>query len=231
MPKATPDRGADGNIRPELKAVKQRFCGGRKANRGPEAPTCKQPAGYGTDHPGWGHCAWHFGQSPSGKQYAEKVRTEAHAWRAALDLGISVDTTPERALADEINRSAGLVAWIQDQIQHAWPTDDDGLVEVEYFDALGVPRKAKVTPLAALTSHPATRAVMEAYRDERAHLARVAKMGVDANLVDRQLKLDGQRVDLMSGLIAAIITDLGHDPNDNQVRAVVSRRLLAITAS
>lgn len=223
----TPDHGPSGGLKPALRAIAPAKCGAH-TRRGTH--TCGQPAGFGTDHPGWGHCVYHFGSSPTGKEYADKVRTNVYATRATLSLGMPVETTPEKALSDEINRSVGMVAWIQQQIQQ-WEIGDDGKVAVTHITEDGVATEIRVPALVGILAHTMGAKIMEAFRDERAHLLRAAKFGVDANLAGRQQKLDEQRIDIMSDLIQAIITDLGHDPNDNQVRAVVSKRLFALAAS
>lgn len=221
------DHGPSGGLKPALRAIAPAKCGA-STKRGTHV--CGQPAGFGTDHPGWGHCVYHFGSSPSGKEHADKVRTNVYATRAALNLGMPVESTPEKALADEINRSVGMVAWIQQQLQQ-WEIGDDGKVAVTHILEDGRAVEIRVPALVGILAHTVGEKIIQAFRDERAHLIRAAKFGVDANLVGRQLKLDEQRVDAMSDLIQAIIVDLGHDPNDNEVRAVVSKRLLALAAS
>lgn len=219
----SPDQLGDGRIKPGLRAVAPGYCGAKTARGG----SCKNPAGYRTEHPGWGHCQLHFGSSPSGKESAAKQRTRAIATRARLNLGFpDVNVTPEQALTAEINRSFGMIAWIQRELA-SWEITDAGMVKVP----LAPDTYIEVPLLLAMTGgHPATAGVFEAYRGECAHLARVAKMGVDANLVDRSLKIDEKRVDLLNSVLTRIITDLGHDPQDNDVRRVVSRRLREVAS-
>lgn len=218
----SPDHNKTGGLKNVIRAVAPGYCG-QKRTRGDS--TCKNPAGYRTDHPGWGHCDLHGGNTPSKKEYAAKQRTEIMARRSVLELGASITTTPEKALSDEINRSAGMVGWIQQQIQQ-WEIGEDGKIAVTHITENGEVIEIRVPALVGILAHPMSAKIMEAYRDERAHLARVAKMGADARIADRMTALDEKRLDLMDDLIRAVITDLGHDPNDNRVRAIVSKRLM-----
>lgn len=223
----TPDHGPNGGLKPALKAIAPAKCGA--STKGGNS-TCGQPAGFGTEHPGWGHCVFHFGKSPTGNAYAEKVRTNVHAIRATLDFGIPVETTPEKALADEINRSVGMVAWIAGQLRE-WEIGEDGKVVVTHITEEGQLLEIRVPALVGILASSVGEKITQAFRDERAHLAKVAKYGIDAKLIDRQQQLDERRLDMMDDVITAIVRDLGHDPNDNAVRAVVSKRLLERAAS
>jgi len=62
--------------------------------------TCTKPAGWGTDHVGFGNCKLHGGASPNGKIHAEK---EAVAWR--------------QRLADEMDPSVRVMAHIRDNAE------------------------------------------------------------------------------------------------------------------
>lgn len=62
------------------------LCGGRKHQGG---GTCTQPAGWGTDHPGFGRCKLHAGASPSGRAaaLAEQALAELERLGAAEPVG------------------------------------------------------------------------------------------------------------------------------------------------
>lgn len=52
------------------KAITGDLCGGKKRQG---AGTCTQPAGWGTDHPGFGRCKLHGGSTATGKAAAAKA--------------------------------------------------------------------------------------------------------------------------------------------------------------
>jgi len=83
------------------------FCGAKLLKR---EGTCTLPPGWGTDHPGAGHCRKHFGSTPSGNKAAERERTETEA-RKLLD-GIG-EYDPVADPVDELRRLAGrAVRWL-----------------------------------------------------------------------------------------------------------------------
>lgn len=84
-----------------------RYCGAaRKHNQG----ECRRGAGWGTDHPGFGHCRNHGGSTPSGRTYAAKLAALASA---RADYGGEVDADPLEALLYTVRRGSRLVAYWQ----------------------------------------------------------------------------------------------------------------------
>lgn len=41
-----------------------RYCGARKRQPAHPGERCRRPAGWGTEHPGWGRCKLHGGSTP-----------------------------------------------------------------------------------------------------------------------------------------------------------------------
>jgi hypothetical protein len=58
---------------------------------------CRRPAGWGTDHAGFGHCKLHGGSNPSGKKYAAKLE---RTWRDSLAEDIDPSLKVIRQLRD-----------------------------------------------------------------------------------------------------------------------------------
>jgi hypothetical protein len=55
------------------------YCGGKLRRR---EGTCTQPAGWHTDHPGYGRCSWHGGCASGGVKAAENQRADQQARKA-----------------------------------------------------------------------------------------------------------------------------------------------------
>ena len=70
------------------------LCGSKKKQG---TGTCTKPAGWGTDHVGFGNCKLHGGASPNGVKHAEKQEA---AWR--------------QRLADELDPSVKYMADVRD---------------------------------------------------------------------------------------------------------------------
>jgi hypothetical protein len=73
--------------------------------------TCTQPAGWHTDHPGFGRCSWHGGCAPSGVKAAETQRAETEARGLLAGIGEFTEATDPVA---ELQRLAGrAVRWLE----------------------------------------------------------------------------------------------------------------------
>lgn len=78
---------------------------------------CKNPAGYRTDHPGFGACSYHGGTSPSLQRHAAKQHIRIFAEE--------VDMQPDEAIRWAVRMSAGAVQWFQSRIAAAQEKDED----------------------------------------------------------------------------------------------------------
>lgn len=199
---------------------------------------CKKPAGARTEHPGYGYCSVHGGQLPQNIRKAVEMEIRDKATRAVQLLGVPVETSPEEALLKELMRASGLVEWLEAEIRRL-PVDEDGniVMDVEVLVDPHDPRKGFVTQqqtvpaVIALSLDAKLGGVMKTYLAERQHLSRVSKMAIDARLAERQTFLSEQRTALLFTALSAVLKDLGHDPNSNDVRKVVHRRLRALSAA
>ena len=101
-------------------------CGGKKKQ---SEGTCTRPAGWGTDHPGYGKCKLHGGCVPSGRKAALEEAIQA---QAASELA-KLDVTPVGNPLEELRTLAGqAVAW-KDQMA----TKVNQLSDVSYRSTLG----------------------------------------------------------------------------------------------
>lgn len=73
---------------------------------------CQHPAGYGTEHIGYGTCKWHGGNSPSHKVKAQRQMVAD----SARTLGLPIDVDPVQAIVAELARGYGAIQWLQDQV-------------------------------------------------------------------------------------------------------------------
>jgi hypothetical protein len=68
------------------------------------------------------------------------------------------------------------------------------------------------------------------FTEQRMHLARVSKMALDAGVAERLVSLAEAQADLFNTAITNIVTDLGMDPADGNVRSIVAHRLSEMAA-
>ena len=83
-----------------------KLCGAKSAHGG----ICRLFAGQGTDHPGWGKCSKHGGKATSVRALKE------HAQAEMIRLGAPQNVTPNQALLGLLRMSAGMVAWLHQEI-------------------------------------------------------------------------------------------------------------------
>lgn len=166
---------------------------------------CKQPAGYRTDHLGYGQCIYHGGNSPALKTHAKKERLE----HEVKTMGLPREIPPEQALMEEVYRSAGVVAWVGEQVS--------GLQVQDVFH---------LTDMGTLP-----RAWVDVYRREREHLAKVAKMAIDAGIAERHVRIAEEQGRMLAAAIQKILGDLNLTPEQAaQAPKIVRRHLTALPA-
>lgn len=159
------------------------YCGGKKRQG---EGTCTQPAGWGTDHPGYGTCKLHAGSAPSNTLHAEKLRANDEARRALAQLDVAPVDDPLAAL---LKLAGQVVAW---QTATAGLLDD--LTAVRYQSMQGGEQlRAEV----ALYERAMDRAA--------AVLAAIARL----NIEDRLAKVTERQADAVIAAIDAALAEAG----------------------
>lgn len=187
-------------------------CGARKSKGGQHTgELCKLPKGYQTEHPGYGNCKFHGGDTPNGKKWAaeELAREMVDRQRQRLGLfGGRVVVQPADVLLQELQRSQAIVANIERSMAQ-W-------AEVGYPDAAGHEDGPALEPGEinngvtvwgeTLTGLPQLVAVhkteyrigytdtewaawIKVYREERQHLLKVAQACIAAGVLERQQRM------------------------------------------
>lgn len=161
---------------------------------------CGLPKGWGTPHPGSGHCKWHFGNTATGKMAAAK-----EAGLKILKYTEPIDIDPTTALLQEVYRTAGHVAYLDQQIAK-WELD----VGEEIPDA--------------------QRQWMTVHIIERKHLASVAKLALDAGVQEREVRVAEQQGMILADAIQQILELMQLSPEQKLlVPSVVPPVLRAIS--
>lgn len=140
-----------------------KVCGSKK-NKG--LNTCTLPAGWGTDHLGYGPCKYHMGSTSMGRKSSAIERGE----ELMVFYGKPLDTDPIQALLDEVRTTAGHKAWLA--------------AEIAKVNATLVDEKGKVAGL-----EPEVEGLLRLYQWERDHLVKTAKTCLDAGINQRLLEI------------------------------------------
>lgn len=180
-------------------------CGAKRRN----GETCHLSAGYGTEHLGKGKCKFHGGSTPS---HVNKWRAEAAKEKleeAAELYGLPEEVEPAEALLQELHRTAGHVAWLNDEIRTM--KDED-----ELYGPVG----------GGKDSHPSVHphVFLRLYQEERKHLAAVAKMCLDAGIAERQVRIAEQQGVIIASMLKALLKELGVTMNVEN-RTIVRKHL------
>lgn len=227
--------------------------------------------GAKTDHPGYGYCSKHGGNTKAGVTSAmrEMGRDLSRKFKAGQPFGGDrndpslVNLTPEQALLEEVRRSAAFVRFLEERIAR-WNLSPMAEATIEEFvasthirkrrgdepsmaDALDqlindLPLDNPDSPfhLPALTvRHSSTGIVsftdarewLYLYREERGHLARVAKMCIDAGVASRLVSLAEDQGRILATAIRAVLNALNLTPEQaNLIPIVVPPILRAVAA-
>lgn len=221
-------------------------CGARKREKDSGQfgdRTCPQPRGWGTDHVGYGRCKWHGGNTPAGRKYAAVARAEAEVTKtrdAMRFFGARVAIDPADALLEELQRSAGIVRWLEEAIgavqagaaaEYEEDVNDGDRVATD--QGTGLPKLIAVhtTDKAVGFTDTELAAWLKVYREERVHLRNIAKACVDAGIQERQQRLLEARAVMMGAVLqAAARRILGTEIEGDRLRALLQESIVEVTA-
>jgi hypothetical protein len=162
---------------------------------------CGLPPGYRTSHLGVGKCYHHGGSTESGKKGAAKEMAKRERSSFAE---VIVDTDPIQALLQEVSRTAGHVSWLAERLG-VWSMDTNEEIPANQDQWLKV------------------------YQYERMHLARTAKIAIDAGVAQKQVALAEQQGQMLANAVNAILEGLNLSPEQKiMVPTLVPQVLRAI---
>lgn len=204
---------------------------------------CQSAKGVRTDHPGYGNCIKHGGNTEAGVKSAmremgrdlvEKFKSERRFGGDRRDPSLA-NLSPEQALLEEVRRSAAMVRFLEERIAR-WNLNPIAEAMVEEFATAKRPSVAKRADVPSLARHldillndianselPAltdrhektgivaftdAREWLYLYREERGHLARVAKMCIDAGVAQRLVTLAEDQGRILASAIRAVLSAL-----------------------
>lgn len=160
-------------------------CNGQKTDG--SGNLCRMPAGYRTNHAGFGRCVHHGGNTESGTKSAIRIMHESGSF-----IGAELDTDPIEALLGEVRRTAGHIAWLQERLS-LWTMSTD-----------------EEMPAAQATW-------LLVYQYERRHLAHTAKIAIDAGVAQRQVALAEQQGTLLALAVNQILDGLRLSPEQKML--------------
>lgn len=194
----------------------RRSCEFPIVQRGPNVH-CRNRAGAGTDHPGWGYCRWHGGNSPA--------QRTASARAVAQSLARELDVSPTEALLASVRLAAGATEAVRERIVAAEVKVEQDKRQFEKNEMTG-----EMQPTAATNELSMWYRV---YGEALDRVARCSKMAIDAGISERLVRLEEEKVRTVSEALRRIFADpaLALTPEQRAVVGKVSRvHLLALEA-
>ena len=162
-------------------------------------------------------CYVHGGAAPAVKAKAAQRRERQEAEIAVAKFGLPREIEPHQAMVEEIHRTAGAVAWLQEIVR-------------------GLDQEQMTRGISRTIQHPDGSKTVEAtiainawirlYQDERDRLVRVSKAAIEVGVAERQVRIAEQTAQQLAKVVSAIVQDLGHDLEDPKVRETVRMRLI-----
>jgi hypothetical protein len=154
---------------------------------------CGKPAGWGTDHVGYGNCKLHFGATPNAGIAAQREQ----AIEMVATYGLPREVDPHQALLEELHRTAGAVAYLGQIV-----ADGDQSDLKQYASAGSFESSIDGVDRALVWEKPSI--WLELYQRERKHLVAVAKTCVDVGIEERRVRLAEQQGELLAAVIRGI---------------------------
>lgn len=151
-------------------------------------------------------CRYHGGGTPASRAKAANAMQEARQRkemeRAVRTLGARLDISPEQALLDEVQFTAGNVAWLREKVQN-----------LEHMDLIWGPTQtveveASPNPGTNTTEAAAVHLWYSLYLKERQHLVHVSAVALKAGIEERRLRLAEEQGALVAQVIQLILGDL-----------------------
>lgn len=135
----------------------------------------------------------------------------------------STATDPAEILLQEIRRTAGHIEWLRTQIEYSDPES--------FVRSLWLVRRQSgyINPQEIdLTKFSMAGALwVDLYLQERRHLAAICRTALAAGIEERRVRLAERQAESLGRAVRGMLYDLGVDPEDEEVRAIVFRWLTA----
>lgn len=163
---------------------------------------CGYPAGWGTDHPGEGRCRKHGGSTETQRKGAALSAARKHLAASVKTFGLPKDVSPQQALLDEVQWTAGHVEWLREQVQELETNELIwGLSKVEHKNAT----EFAGTDIAE-SAH--IHVLVELYQRERRHLVDVCRIAIAAGIEEQRVKLAERQGNILAAALGRLFDDL-----------------------
>jgi hypothetical protein len=175
-------------------------------------------------------CAIHGGKTPATvaavARRREELQARSAAEQAVIRFGLSRDIAPEQALTEELQRTAGMVAWLGEVVSGV---EQGALV---WGELRRTERDGPDGRESEVVSGAVPNVWLTLWQQERKHLAAVARDAVAANIGERRVRLAEQQSQMLVVAIRLLLERLDLSPGQWElVPTVVPEVLRSVAAS
>lgn len=204
----------------------KKLCGAQLPNR-PQGTTCRNIAGKGTDHKGFGRCSRHAGNTPSHRASAREKQARA----AATALGVRLEIDPAEGLLQCVWDAAGMAEWYRARVTELDTHPGEGQV-IEHRDGPRDGEKEFIPPAPAMyaptyhangsrTGRAEPHIFVRLWAEERDRYERASKAALDAGVAQRLLDLAWDTARRLADGFIAFALAMGQDIDDPAVKAAM----------
>ncbi|MFE2969907.1 hypothetical protein ACFXKC_40820 [Streptomyces sp. NPDC059340] len=181
--------------------------------------------------PGQNVCKFHGGAAPQSLRAAEQRIAEEKARVLVQTYGRKIETTATAALLDEVQWTAGHVAWLRERVHEIESVAAVAGTDREHPLVWGVTREKSGGEDHGTTEEAAPNVWLKLYQQERTHLVKVCEAAIRAGIEERRVRLAEEQGALVAQVIRLILADLNLSAEQRQlVPQIVPRHLRALGA-
>lgn len=174
---------------------------------------CGHPAGYGTDHVGFGCCKHHTGSTENGRKAAMKERVRGEFGLLVEQCGLEVQgRSIEEALNDVIERTGAMaLAWfqivaeLQESADWEWQPQKGPQGSLQRWVTVSVEGLVGPSAQGEQRAHVAD----GQYRKWLAMYLQACKVAADLGLAERQTRVQEQQIDVIQRALDGYLAEQG----------------------
>jgi hypothetical protein len=186
---------------------------------------CTRPAASGQKV-----CQLHGGAAAQNLAKGRERVAEEKARVLVATYGLKIETTATEALLEEVQRTAGHVAWLGDRVRELDP-DAMGADTDKHPLVWGVTKEKTGGEDRGITEEATPSEWLKLYQQERDHLVKVCSAAIKAGIEERRVQLAESQGALVAQVIRAILGDLQLTVEQQaRVPEVVPRHLRALAS-
>lgn len=175
--------------------------------------------------PGGTVCSSHGGNTPAVRAAAARRVEAQEVQERMVTLGLPRDVDPTTALLEEVQVTAGHVAWLRTEVQRLSPE------QLTWGTAQHQSGTGPEGPVDVTTQKAQPPVIYDLYLRERKHLAEVSALALRAGVQERQIKLAETQAVMLAGAVTRTLAALGLTTAQHDLaKELMSRELRQLAA-